>query len=368
MKLQDRDYGRFSEQISASSPDGQLIRAQIELTYGCNLHCLHCYTDPFNRPDLMDAELATQEVVEALDQLQSEGVLWVCFTGGEPFMRPDFFTIYDAAQDRGFLVTLYSNGTLITDATADRLASRPPFSIELSIHGATAETFDEITQVPGSFSRFLDGLRRLLERGLPVKLKASGMNVNAHELEALAALAASHGLPFNLDTAIYPRLNGDTSPAQLRLSPEDRVAVERRFWGNLDHGECALGDGRRSDDVSRPAPDRLYRCGCGTNTVHIDSYGSVGACTWQREPRFSLRDRPLRGSVQDLFASIRGLRYRRETPCQSCPVHRGCEKMPGIAAAETGDIEAPVPHFCDTAHLRAGGEPKRTPFVRATSD
>jgi radical SAM protein with 4Fe4S-binding SPASM domain len=346
--VKQRSYGDVSSELFRSSGEDHLIRAQIEPTYACNLHCLHCYTDCFNRPELLADELSTDEVLDTLDQLQALGVLWLCLTGGEILERPDFFEIYDAATDRGFLVTLFSNGTSIGEAEADRLASRPPFSIELSLHGATAETVDRFTQVPGSFERQKDGLRRLLERDLPVKLKTCGTRLNLHELDDVKAFVESRGLAFRLDTAIYPRLNGDTTPTLQRLSPLDRVQVERHFAGDLETGECPLRDPPRE-----PAPARLYRCGCGSNTVHVDPHGHVGACTWQREPRFCLREAPLEGNVQTLFARIRKVAYQGSTACRRCEIHNFCDKKPGVAAAETGDAEAPVPHFCETAQLRA---------------
>src|SRR5712691_8746409 len=204
------EYRDFSLKVhTESGAHSRVVTAQIELTYGCNLHCVHCYTDCYNHQDLIKREMSYEQVVHILDQLHDVGVLWVCFTGGEIFVRKDFFNIYAYAKEKGFLIILFTNGTLITEAIADYLKEHPPFCIEISCHGATDETFDRITQVRGSFQRFLKGVRLLLERGLPIKLKTKAMTVNQHELDQIKAFVEGLGTQFRLSTVIYPRLNGD---------------------------------------------------------------------------------------------------------------------------------------------------------------
>src|SRR6058998_2074459 len=116
------EYKEFSLNVHThAAHTNTIVNAQIELTYGCNLHCVHCYTDCYNRPDLIKRELSYAEVTRILDQLAAEGCLWVCFTGGEIFMRKDFLDIYAYAKQKGFLITLFTNGTLFTEALADYL-------------------------------------------------------------------------------------------------------------------------------------------------------------------------------------------------------------------------------------------------------
>ncbi len=75
-------YKELSLDVHTRAADTRaVVDAQIELTYGCNLHCVHCYTDCYNRPDLIKRELSYAEVNRILDQLAAEGCLWVCFTG-----------------------------------------------------------------------------------------------------------------------------------------------------------------------------------------------------------------------------------------------------------------------------------------------
>ena len=116
-------------------------------------------------------ELSTKEYFDVLDQLSETGCLWLCLSGGEIFARSDFFDIYEHAKKRGFIITLFTNGMLINERIADRLAELRPFSIEITLYGRTKETYEELTRVPGSWAKCMRGIDLLLERKLPLKLK-----------------------------------------------------------------------------------------------------------------------------------------------------------------------------------------------------
>ena len=346
-----REYQDFSlEAHTQAARQNQVVNAQIELTYGCNLHCVHCYTDCYNQRDLIkERELPYPEVIRILDELHLEGVLWVCFTGGEIFVRKDFFDIYSYAKQKGFLITLFTNATLITRRIADFLAAHPPFVIETSLHGATPETFDRITQVKGSFERFKEGIQLLLERNLPVKVKTKAMTLNRNELDQIKALVEGLGLEFQVSTEIYPRLDGDLSSTDYRLSPDEIVELEFSESDSLDDSTCRA---EADDDWGPPSNDRLYRCGCGTTAVHVNAWGGLGACTWV-EPRADLKEKSVADGIREIFPPIREARYQSETPCHNCQVYTLCDKMVGNAAAEAADREQPVDHFCRVAYGRA---------------
>ncbi len=351
---QEEQYRDFSLRVhTQATAHSQVIKAQVELTYGCNLHCLHCYTDCYNQRDLIKKERTTEEILHTLDELYELGVLWVCFTGGEIFMRKDFLQIYDHAKSKGFLITLFTNGTMFTEAIVDHLKEGPPFCIDISCHGATEETFDSITQVPGSYKRFLKGIELLRSRGLPFKLKTNAMTANKHELNLIREFVEGLGLRFQLSSTIYPRLNGDLEPTEYRLSPDEIVELDFAE-GDFDENDeaCAVKTGI-GESLEPPPDDRLFRCGCGTFGIHINAWGKLGACTWVNEPRADLAEKSVAQGIAEVFPQIREAKYQTDTPCRSCQVYSLCNKMPSIAGAENGDREQPVEHFCQTAFKRA---------------
>jgi radical SAM protein with 4Fe4S-binding SPASM domain len=342
-------YGEFSRQAyERAVQQDHIIKAQLELTYRCNLHCRHCYTDPYNDKDLFSRELTLAEIHRLLDEMHDLGIIWLNLSGGDIFMHPDFFDIYERAHRQGFLLQLYTNGTLFTRAAIQRLQAMPPFTIDISCHSVNEDRFDWFTQVPGSYRAFLRGMTLLRESGLPFTLKTKLMDWNKYELDDLRAFTESFGQSFGYTTSLSPRLNGDCSSLAYRIDPQDLKHVEETDLVANDDALC-----KKEQEITKPNSDRLYRCGCGTNSIHISAWGELGACTLQYEHRVSLRTRTLREAVTQVFGAIRSMRYQSDSPCRSCDIHRFCEKKPTDARWEQGAAEAPIPYDCDIALVRA---------------
>ncbi|UCD72074.1 MAG: radical SAM protein, partial [Syntrophobacterales bacterium] len=108
----------------------------LELTFRCNNRCMHCYVNK-GADDGRERkkELSYDQMCRILDAIAEEGCLWLLLTGGEPFIRRDFVEIYTYAKRRGFLITLFTNGTLIDPEIADFLREWPPRSIEITLYG-----------------------------------------------------------------------------------------------------------------------------------------------------------------------------------------------------------------------------------------
>lgn len=266
-------------------PDRFPLSCQWEITCRCNLHCVMCYTDCFNRPDAIRQELATAEILRIMDELAEAGTLELCFTGGEPLARPDFFQLYEHAIRCGFLVTVFSNGTLITEAHANRFAGLRPHCIEISLHGMTRETFERITQGQGSYDRCLQAIRLLLDRQIPLVLKSTAMTLNRQEILDIKRYVASLGtVKYKLGEEMRPELDGGAGPFQYTLS-EQALADLNRQDSDLQRDAC-----RR--DSTEPLP-----CRSGMHAFHIDAYGRLQLCSGNRRQNYDLRE----GSFRDGF-------------------------------------------------------------------
>ena len=350
-------YGAFSRRIhEQAAANRSVIKAQLELTYRCNLHCRHCYTDPYNSKEFFPRELTLDEIHRLLEEMQQIGIVWLNLTGGDIFMHPHFFEIYEAAVRKGFLLQLYTNGTLFTKATIERLRHMPPFTIDISCHSVTEGPFDWFTQVPGSFRAFVRGLEMLRDSGLPFALKTKAMSWNRDEMPAIRRFVESFGQEFGFTTSLSPRLNGDLSSLSYRVAPDDVIALHRDQPAAEGDEECC----DNSVDLYAPHTDRLYRCGCGTDTIHINAWGELGTCTLQYERRVSLRTHPLAVAIEMLFREIRDMRYQSESPCRTCEIHTFCEKTPSGARWEYGTADAPIPYECDVALARAQSALRQT--------
>ena len=319
------------------------LSGSIELDLRCNLRCLHCYRDG----EWPKGILETDEVKSILDQIAEAGTIWLLLTGGEIFLRPDFFEIYDHARKLGLLVTLFTNGTTITERIADRLQKDPPDSVEISLYGFTKETYEAVTGIPGSHEKCYRGVELLWERGVPLKLKTVAMRTNQHEIPDMARFAESKGLHFKFDTMIQANFNGSLMPCNVRLSPVEAVALE-------------FSDQNRVEDYRKYfEPRKEYRsskvfsCGAGSRTFHVDPYGQMKMCLLLREPEFSLRKMTFRQIWDEMFPPAYSRMRSPNHQCNSCNLVSLCGKCPAWSQSEKGDLEARIEWSCEMGHRRA---------------
>jgi radical SAM protein with 4Fe4S-binding SPASM domain len=317
----------------------------VDITSRCNLKCAHCYATG----DSFQGEMSYEEICRIFDQIADAGCFWLLLTGGEPLIRPDFADIYHYAKRKGFLITLFTNGTMITPQLADMLKEEPPFKIEVSLYGMTAATYEKITGVAGSFQRCINGINLLAERGSPLKLKTVAITLNKHEIGDMKKYADNLGVEFRFDPMIFPSLDGSTKPLNLRLSPEeilelDMVDEERcdAFCEICDNLWGAVGD------------DRLYGCGAGINTFHITANGELAECTLGRRTNYNILQGNFReGFYEVIPKKVLSQKRTRYSECQSCKLASLCGNCPSRAELECGDPEAKVDFLCQVAHLRA---------------
>jgi MoaA/NifB/PqqE/SkfB family radical SAM enzyme len=258
-------------------PDRFPLSCQWEITCRCNLHCVMCYTDCFNHAEAIHRELPTDEILRIMDELAEAGTLELCLTGGEPLARSDFFHLYEHAVHCGFLVTVFSNGTLITESHADRFAALPPHRIEISLHGITRDTFELVTQGPGSYDRCLHAVALLIDRQIPLVLKSTAMTLNQKEILAIKHYVESLDMVrYQLGEELRPELDGGVTPF--------RYALSEQCLADLNHQDADLWrEACRRNSVELPP------CRSGMQRFHIDAYGQLQLCSGNRRQGYDLR-------------------------------------------------------------------------------
>ena len=343
-QIPDLPLDQFSrQQIQKWLTERVPLSGSMELDLRCNLRCLHCYRDGEWPSDI----LSTDEVKRTLDQIAAAGTLWMLFTGGEIFLRSDIFEIYDHAQDLGLFVTLFTNGTTVTERIADRLAERVPYAVEVSLYGYTQETYERVTGVPGSHAKCYEGVERLLARNLPLKLKTVLFRTNQHELLDMARFAKERGVSFKYDTMINPNFDGSLVPCNVRMSPEEVVAADFAVPGRLDEYRDYFE--QQSDFRS----SRVFSCGAGSRTFHIDPYGNVKMCLLLREPEFNLREMSFEEIWNEKFPPIYHRMRDDDAGCNTCNLSTLCGKCPAWSSMEKGELAARVEYSCEIGHRRA---------------
>lgn len=323
------------------------VIGSMELTNRCNFRCAHCWiSSPECLPDPLP-ELTTGECLEILDQLVEAGCLWLLLTGGEPLLRPDFFEIYTAAKARGFLVSFFTNGTLVTPSLVDRLRDLPPHWVEITLYGATEETYARMTGVSGGLERCLRGVELLLDRGIKLKLKSVVHRLNVAEVDELRKIAQGYGVEFRHDALLNCGVQGERHPLQYRLEPEQVVALDlsdERYVSGTESFIEQFGHLASSTET-------VFDCGAGVNTVHIDCHGQMTPCMTLRHPAIDIRGGRLAAVWETDVKELLRRPWTTSSRCRTCKLLWLCESCPAWAWLEHGDFETPVDFLCRIAHL-----------------
>lgn len=308
----------------------------IELTHHCNFRCQHCYIPDFSAPDLV----GTDRMLHLLEELAEMGTLYLTLTGGELFLRKDWYVIASRARELGFGLRLFSNGALVDEDVADKVASLHA-TAEISLYSMKEEIFERITQKKGSFQRTIRGIELLRARDVEVLLKIAMMIHNTKCYEDVFRYAESVGAECRADDRIVPKKNGDLVTLELRPDPEEIMPLYR-------HGftPCAIADGNggRGDGPL---------CAAGTRYANISSAGDVKACNILPGVAGNIREHSFReiweGSAW--LQKVRGVRLKDIETCSTCDKLSYCGRCHALAMMEDGNMLGPSSTACAHAEM-----------------
>lgn len=293
-----------------------------ELTYACNLSCVHCLSSSGRRDP---RELSTEECKAVIDELQRMQVFYVNIGGGEPTVRSDFWELLDYATSHDVGVKFSTNGVKITPEVAARLAANDYVDVQISLDGATPEVNDAI-RGPRSYETAMRAMENLSAAGMKnFKLSVVCTRTNMGQLDEFKAIADRYGAQLRL-TRLRP--SGRGADVWDDLHPLPAQQKELYDW-LVAHGDDVLtGDSFFHLSAYGAALPGLNLCGAGRVVCLIDPVGDVYACP------FAIHDEFLAGNVKDagfrevwqrsdLFQRLR--RPQSGGACSSCRFFDTCK-------------------------------------------
>ena len=362
-------YQIYSDYLFAKAGgQGIPLSGTFELTARCNLDCRMCYIHKRANDAMARAgERTATQWLDLAKACQEAGTLLLLLTGGEPFLRPDFREIYTGCRRLGLMVSINSNGTLIDEETVHFLAADPPARINITLYGASPETYGALCGDPSAYERVVGAILGLQAAGVLVKLNFSVTPYNHQDLEAAYRFASGHGLRIQVATYMFPpvracehgcfqadRMTPEESAAmqlrydELRFSPED---LRRRF-GELLAGNQVPDPDRECQEL----PTERIRCRAGSSTFWVTWDGRMRPCGMMTEPSESLAEQ----SFQSAWKKIRAAREEIMVPpaCSGCSMRSACDQCSAVCYAETGAFTGVPSYMC--ARTRAYLEQART--------
>ncbi|HET9408482.1 MAG TPA: radical SAM protein [Candidatus Sulfotelmatobacter sp.] len=321
------------------------LSAQIDLTYRCNERCVHCYLDHDDH-----GEMTNEEIKRLLDEMAEAGVFILTLSGGEIFVRKDFFEILEHARKLSFCVKLKTNAILIRESEAKRLRELAVDSIQVSIYSHRPEVHDAITLVPGSLQRSLDAIRFLKSQGLKVTIANVLMTGNLRDYSGVRALAEELGVRSTLDPTVTPMMDGDRSVLEL--------GVDHDALRNVFRDESLVGDVEAFCAVpASPGTDALESlpCSAGNTACYVSPYGDVFPCVQFPLPSGNVRQQKFADiwHHSEQLKEVRSIRLKDLPTCSQCVHATACTRCPGLAYME-GNMRGPSSQDCEKSFARTG--------------
>jgi MoaA/NifB/PqqE/SkfB family radical SAM enzyme len=339
----------YAELQERANRQARPINVLLELTYRCNYDCTFCYN-----PKNLRQELSTEEVFSLLLQLQEMNVLFLSLSGGEATLRRDLMEIVERARELDYAVTIFTNGHLLTREKIRRFRQLDVLNVEISLHGPTAEIHDRRVQVPGSFERLREVFRILAEEGQKTIIKCPVTKANFDSIVETWEYGRTFGHVVQFDTKITPTDEGDNSPLDQKIDPDQLVV----FWRDV-----APRVGMNLPNRQRTLDPSEHNCGTGTSSMVIDPYGFVYPCVQWRRPLGNVRETPVREIWSGTeVAEVRQINrdVNREAVLGLGPLANSYFSCPGLSMQKFGDPKVMDPDDVRRAEvlfeLRSGTE------------
>ena len=339
-------------------PERNPTDGTFELTIRCNLHCKMCLFrhDDSETAEIMAKELTAAQWIDMARQVAEAGTLSLLITGGEPMLRPDFCEIWEGIYKQGFVITLYTNATLVTPKIMETLRKYPPHKIGVTIYGASPETYEKVTGSAAAFEKAMEGIRQL--KTLPSKLnyRMTVIKDNFDDFEGVANLIKARFDPNGelITTRVVTKAvrGGCSDVDACRLPPERNIElsllrtiskIKSELGSRFSEGRIGVYADSPSQHDSDAWTPSLFGCNAGVKSYTVSWDGCLLGC--QVMGAFAQQ---IKSSFIDAWRAFpHGVSLPPIPPkCQNCTISEYCSLCPGFRYAETGSFSGVPDYIC----------------------
>ena len=333
------------------------LSGTFELTPMCSMACRMCYVRmTAEEVEASGKRLRTaEEWLQLAEQIRKRGTLLLLLTGGEPFTYPHFRELYEALRAMGFVISINTNATLITEETVAWLKENPPQRMNITLYGSSDETYARLCGHPTGHTVVTNAIRMLREAGILVKLNCSVTPENVCDLEEIIRYSDENKLILQATSYMFPPLRRDESSVGKndRFSPEDCAYTEARIR-LLQRGADDLRSYCEAiEEHQPPAEDPLsvdcegerMRCRAGKSSFWVTWDGRMVPCGMLNEPA----ELPFEIGFDTAWERIRkrSSELRLAPECATCEAKDYCRTCAAMVYTETGDYTVKPQYRCD---------------------
>ena len=340
------------------------ISGTIELTPMCNFFCQMCYVRKSSEE--VQAEGGLQPVEQWISwaqQAKENGMLYLLITGGEPFTYPDFWVLYEKLTHMGFVISINSNGSMLTDACLKKLSQMPPKRINITLYGASNETYEKLCGIKRGFEKIVEATNRLKDYNIAYKFNCSITPLNRHELEQMICVATEQQVPIDVATYMFPPVRrGREGTEFVRLDPKEagicsvesmRLKLSKENFKQYMKQHVAF---EMPQGISKEAlcdeNGKSMGCRAGRCSFWLDWKGNLSACGMIAEPKYSLNEYSFSQAWKHIVDDTNKILCL--AGCAGCKNRTICHACISAAYCETGDVHGRPEYLCEM--LRAEAE------------
>ena len=352
----------LSEMLSLKASAMRIpISGTFEISPVCNFACKMCYVRKTENEVKKHSRerMSLEQWLKLAKQAREAGMLFLLLTGGEPFLWPHFWELYEELTRMGFLITINTNGSMIDEEVIWRLQKNPPKRLHLTLYGAGDESYEKLCGVKGMFGKIDETIRKLQKAGILVKLNCSLTPDNVQDLEDLIRYAKERELRLDIAAYMFPpiRRNAQMVGENHRFSEKDYARYHMEQF-RLQQGEEKYVQLLKNIKEKYVPPlgleescvdpvDGKVRCRAGKSAFWVTWDGYMTPCGMMPEPKADLYENDFSSAWRKLVSdtekiSVSGI-------CDTCPNRGLCHTCAAIAMAETGTTEGIPTYLCKAA-------------------
>lgn len=308
------------------------ISASFELTPVCNLKCDMCYVrmgaDEVKRTGGLRSR---EQWLHTAEELRQAGTLFLLLTGGEPLLYPEFADLYVRLKQMGFILTINTNATLMTEEVIGLFQKCRPRRVNVTLYGSSNETYRELCHVSEGFDRCMRGLRLLKQGGIDTKINFTLLKKNYADYPRLLEIARELDMPVSVSSYLSV-FRSQTCTSQLDI-PQIRLDAGRVAEADIEYLKFKKGDGYSAYveemggflqcNVPTVSEGQGLTCRAGKSSCWINWQGVMTPCVDMDTPAASL-DRMLVAEAWKMMTEERE-RLPLHTECAGCALRPVCD-------------------------------------------